>query len=98
MNLIKLKKALQKAWDKTREEFPSADNRKHIIKAHVKWHETCASIGMERLKKMGEDRFDPKGEMLENSVVVMDPALYGAWLQISKETAEKILALGAVPN
>ena len=94
-SLKRLNRILFRKWASTNGEFVTlADNGRQIIKAHVKWHQTCESLGIERLKQMGEEEFDPNGETLEESIVIMDPALYGAWLQIPNETAEKILVMG----
>jgi hypothetical protein len=96
--LKKLNGIIRKRWCETTEkwsrEAPLADNGRHIIKAHVRWREICDSLGIERLKQMGEDEFHQGGEILEESIVLMDPALYGAWLDIPNETAEKILVMG----
>jgi hypothetical protein len=93
--LKRLNRILFLRWVETTDEFGTlADNGRHIIKAHVKWHQICESLGIERLKRMGEDEFDPDGQMLEESIVLMDPAFYGTWLQIPNETAEKILVIG----
>ena len=97
MNKKKLNNILFQKWLRITDEFQPktlADNGRHIIEAHVRWGEICRSLGIERLKQMGEEEFDPNGQALEESVVLMDPALYGAWLDIPNETAEKILVMG----
>jgi hypothetical protein len=93
--LKRLNRILFLRWVETTDEFGTlADNGRQIIKAHVKWHETCHSLGIELLKRMGEDEFDPDGQILEESIVLMDPSFYGMWLEMPKETAEKLLILG----
>jgi len=94
-SLKRLNRILFRKWVSTNDEFVTlADNGRQIIKAHVKWHQTCDSLGIERLKRMGEDEFDPDGQILEESIVLLDPAFYGTWLEMPKETAEKILVMG----
>jgi hypothetical protein len=97
MNKKKLNNILFQRWFRITDELRPktlADNGRQIIEAHVRWGEICRSLGIERLKQMGEYEFDHGGETLEESIVIMDPALYGAWLQIPNETAEKILVMG----
>lgn len=92
-SLKKLNMILWKKWNSIMDEHFMRPG-KHVVKAHFRWREVCDSLEIERTQEMGECEFDPRGEILEDSVVVNDPALYGAWVQIPKETALKILAIG----
>lgn len=67
----------------------NAETRK---KARERWRAFCDSMGFVRLSE--ENDFDPHGQIFEESVAVRDPATGGGWLDMSKETALKILAMG----
>ncbi|NBT57265.1 hypothetical protein EBT16_00615 [bacterium] len=88
--LQKLGKILWAKWEKIKDE----DGCPIPANAHLKWNELCDSLEIERMRELDEDEFELHGAILEESVVVNDPALYGAWVQIPKETALKILAIG----
>lgn len=95
-NLKKLNKILFQKWNQIQDELQPktlADNGRQVIEAHVKWRQVCDSLGIEGLRRMG-DEFHPGGELLEESVVLGNPAFYGTWLQIPNDTAEKILVMG----
>ena len=96
-NLKKLNKILFEKWNRIQDELQPktlADNGRQVIQAHVKWHQVCDSLGIEGLRRMGDDEFHPGGELLKESVVLSNPAFYGTWLQIPNDTAEKILVMG----
>jgi len=89
-SLRKLQKTVSDKWDSLYPASgPLADN-----KSIVRWEQYCDGLGIGRIKKKDGLEFDHWGEILEEYVVITDPVLYGDWLEIPKETAEKILALG----
>ena len=67
----------------------NAETRK---KARERWRAFCDSMGFVRLSD--ENDFDPHGQIFEESIAIRDPAPNGGWLDMSKETALKILAMG----
>lgn len=99
MNRESLPKLKKTVWDKWESLFlsasgPLADNGRNLIKSIVRWEQYCDGLGIGRLKRKDGFEFDHWGEILEEYVVITDPVLYGDWLEIPKETALRILALG----
>lgn len=93
-SLKKLNETLRDKWLHITEEcFQQKYNGNHAVNAHLRWHELCDSLEIERMNAT-EDEFLHHGEILEESVVVNNPAIEGSWIQMPKETATKILAIG----
>jgi hypothetical protein len=93
-SLPKLKKTVWDKWESLSASEPLADNGRDLVKSIVRWEQYCDGLGIGRLKKKDGLEFEYRGEILEESVVITDPVLYGDWLEIPKETALTILALG----
>jgi hypothetical protein len=89
-SLRKLKKTVCDKWDSLYPASGPLEDKKSI----VRWEQYCDGLGIGRLKKKDGLEFEYRGEILEESVVITDPVLYGDWLEIPKETALTILALG----
>lgn len=79
-NILKLKEIIGQRW----EGISVSENN------HLKWREICESIGIERLRGFDHKYFS----FVKDSVIVTNPDLYGTWLKIHNDTAEKILTLG----
>ena len=58
--------------------------------ARDRWREKCESLGIRRYTGIFEDDH----QIFEEFVVVIDPYPGGNWLEMTKETAEKILSIG----
>jgi hypothetical protein len=54
------------------------------------WLEKCELLGI----KKADEKVDFPGQIFEETVLVIDPCPSGTWLEMTKETAEKILAIG----
>lgn len=65
-----------------------------VIASHIRWREICDSVGIKRREGVGERQFDHDGEVLDDTVVITDPALLNTWLEMPLDTAMKILAVG----
>lgn len=65
---------------------------KQLARAASRWRGLCRSLEIRPL----DDSYDyePGGQILEELVVVSDPNPAGMWLEMTHDTAEKILALG----
>lgn len=66
---------------------------KGISRLREEWAGLCSEIGITPLQD-GTHDFEPPGEIFEESVTVYDPVPGGAWLEMSRDTALKILTLG----
>lgn len=56
------------------------------------WLEKCESMGIEPHQASIEEQ--DYGQVFEESVVVIDPNPRGTWLEMNRETALKVLAIG----
>lgn len=90
--LRKIRKHIEDKWDALSEGGQC--NSRNLEESITRWQNYCERLGIGRLKKTDGFDFEFWGESLEESVVIIDPVLYGDWLEISNETAMKILTMG----
>ena len=75
------------------EEFsPRSFELGHQAITHFKWRELCDSLGA--TVSNISDELEYPGQVFEEIVVVADPSQSGIWLEMTHETAIKILTLG----
>lgn len=73
-------------------ESPGAKYEKQLGRTASRWRGLCRSLEIRPLDESYD--YEPGGQILEELVVVSDPNPAGMWLEMTHETAEKILALG----
>lgn len=95
-SLKPLRDALADRWAKTyREtvrELPGVHATKQLGRAASRWRGLCQSLDIQAIDGLHD--YETGGQILEELVVVTDPNPAGMWLEMSHETAEKILTLG----
>jgi len=65
--------------------------------ARNRWSRKCKSLGIRKsdcTMEEPETIDQPHGQVFEEFVVVLDPCPDGRWLEMTRETAERILAIG----
>lgn len=63
-------------------------------KTHKRWMSYCEGFGIKASHLSYRDLDDHMGHAFEEFVVVSDPSPGGTWLEMNRETALKILAIG----
>ena len=87
MNLTALQEAVIRRFHDILEE--SLDYARHV---NPIWGRLCDSLDITRLADCAD--YGPNGQVLEDLVVVVDPCPGGMWLEMTHDTARKILVLG----
>ena len=76
------------------------DEREHLgislqaIAAHQTWKDTCKSLDVWEFQSNGYCDFEYPGQMFEETVLVLNPDPNGTFLEMTHETADKMLTLG----
>lgn len=97
MNRATLERLNRLLDDKWREVY---DARSHLrisiqaITAHSAWKDTCRSLQVWEFHSREPFDFAYPGQMFEETVVVLNPDPNGVFLEMTHETADKILTLG----
>lgn len=93
-SLRKLNEILQERfWDEA-DQSQIVDDAEHDKMMHHWWAEKCHPLGIRKRDRNQEEPENTLGQIFEESVVVNDPEPSGHWLEMSRETALKILAIG----
>lgn len=95
-SLKALKDRLQQRWNEIyREsvrELQGTHATKQLGRAASRWRGLCRSLDIRTLDESYD--YEPRGQVLEELAVVTDPNPAGMWLEMTHETADKILTLG----
>lgn len=92
--LYALGRELEKLWEEVRRQalvdLANPTYWRKLARAASRWRGACQTLGIITLE---EDRsVGPGGTVFAERVVVADPNPAGMWLEMTHETAEKILA------
>ena len=94
-SLERLREVLGERWvemyrESVREQGIHAT--KQLGRTASRWRGLCRSLDILAIEEV-ED-IEPGGQTFKEFVIVTDPNPTGMWLEMSRETAEKILTLG----
>jgi hypothetical protein len=93
-SLRKLNELLRERFWEEADQSQIVDDTEHDLMMHHWWADKCESLGIRRCERSRKKPESVFGQVFEESVVVNDPEPSGHWLEMSRETALKLLAIG----